>query len=202
MTAWWVDLTALERVFVCLAFPFSLLTVFQLILELTGIGGDGGSHDTSDGHGGGLIAGGDDAGGFVDHFHFFSVRNMIYFLMMFGWTGLAFSKAGVPAAFSTIMGIIAGLLTTVIIGWIFYIFSRLTESGNVKIDSAIGQLGSVYLTIPPKREGQGIVQLVMQGVTQELNAITDGDKLQTGTAVEVKQVVGGNIVLVEKSVRS
>ena len=193
---WWADLLALEKVFVGLAFPFTLLTIIQLVLELIGAGGDSDAHDGGMDHGGGFDASGHGADVFLDHFHFFSVRNLIYFLMMFGWTGLAFSKAGAPAWLSIPVGMIAGLLTTVIIGWVFYNFSRFTESGNIRIENAVGQIGTVYIAIPEHRSGSGVIQLVLQGMTQELDAITDGEKLPTGKPVQVVEVVSGNTVLV------
>ncbi len=151
MTEWWVHLTTLEKIFVGLALPFTLLTVFQLLLELLGAGAD---HDID--HGGvDLVAGIHDAGGFLDHFTFFSVRNLIYFMMMFGWVGLACSKSGAPTWISIPVAVVAGLLTTLVIGWIFYMFSRLTESGNIRIGSAIGKVGTVYIRVPEKRSGMG-----------------------------------------------
>lgn len=192
MTEWWAGFDGYERFFLTVAIPFSLLTLIQLAMELMGLGGDHGHDD-----GGGFDAGGD--GGFADHLHFFSVRNMIYFLMMFGWVGLACKRIGFPVLLTIPVGIIAGLLTSVIIAWIFYLLSKLTESGNVRMGSAIGKIGNVYLTIPPKREGKGAVQVAVQGITRELDAITDGDKLPTGTSVQVVDLIGNNTVVVTKT---
>jgi hypothetical protein len=190
MTDWWTGLTALEKIFAAFAVPFSLLTLLQLLIELLGIGSDHGGH--------GVFAMDHDMGGFFDHFTFFSVRNLIYFLMMFGWTGLACSKAGLPTFWSVFIAILAGLATTLIIGFLFFTFLKLNESGNIRIESALGQVGTVYISIPGGRHGTGVVQLVMQGVTQEMNAMTNGEKLHAGAAVKVLEVVEGNILLVSK----
>lgn len=197
MSTWWAELTALEKVFTAMAFPFTLLTILQLILELTGIGADHGAHDADSGGAHFDFSG--DAGGFLDHFSFFSVRNLIYFLMMFGWVGLACSKAGIPSFFGIPIGIAAGLLTTVIIAWVFYTMSRLTETGNINISNAVGTIGTVYIPIPAEREGSGVVQVVLQGVTTELDAYTDGEKLSTGATIRVLEVLGANKILVAKS---
>ena len=159
MIEWWIQLTALERVFVGLAIPFSLFTLFQLLLELIGVGGDHGLDDSGVGHGFDLMTLGHDMGGFFDHFTFFSVRNLIYFLMMFGWTGLACSKSGAPTWLSILVAIVAGLLTTMVIGWIFYMFSRLTESGNIRISSAIGQIGTYISRYRRSEAGWGLFNL-------------------------------------------
>ena len=198
MSEWWDSLLALEKVFVALALPFSLLTIIQLIMELFGLSGDHGMFDQDIDHGGGFDISGHDAGGFFGHFTFFSVRNLIYFLMMFGWTGLASSKSGAPAWLTILIAMVSGLFTTIIIGWIFYTFSRLTESGTVRIGSAVGQVGTVYITIPEKRSGTGVIQIVMQGVTQELNAMTDGEELPVTKSVQVSEIISGNIALVSR----
>jgi len=191
MSEWWAALTTIEKTFVGFAFPFTLLTVIQLILEMTGLsdhsGGDSDFDSGSFDHGG---------GGFVDHFGFFSVRNLIYFMMMFGWTGLACSKMGMPIFLSLPVGVIAGLLTTVIIGYIFYMMNKLTETGNTQITNAIGKVGKVYLPIPEKRKGNGVVQIVVQGITQEIEALTDGARLESGASVQVIEVIEPNLVLV------
>lgn len=198
MSEWWLALTALEKVFVAMALPFSILTIVQLIMELFGLSGDHGTLDQGIDDGGGFDISGHDMGGFFGHFTFFSVRNLIYFLMMFGWTGLACSKSGAPVWLTIIIAIFSGLLTTVIIGWIFYTFSRLTESGNVRIGSAVGQVGTVYITIPEKRSGTGVIQIVMQGTTQELTTMTDGEELPAGKSVKVSEIISGNIALVSR----
>ncbi|NQT34363.1 hypothetical protein HQ587_04165 [bacterium] len=198
MSEWWDGLLTLEKVFVALALPFSLLTITQLILELFGLSGDHGMFDQDVDHGGGFDISGHDMGGFFGHFTFFSVRNLIYFLMMFGWTGLACSKLDAPVWLTIFVAVASGLFTTIIIGWIFYTFSRLTESGTVKIGSAIGQVGTVYITVPEKRSGTGVIQIVMQGVTQELNAMTDGEELPATKSVKVSEIISGNIALVSR----
>jgi len=192
MSEWWAALTALERGFVWVAFPFTLLTVLQVILEIIGVGGDSGHADTGIG---------DFAhdSGFMDHFHFFSVRNMIYFMMMFGWTGLACSKAGLPTFVSVFIAVLAGIGTTLIIGWIFYLLNRLTESGNLNLNSAIGKMGTVYLTIPANRKSNGVIQITLQGMMREMNAVTDNEEIATGASVEVIELLQETTFLVNKA---
>ncbi len=197
MTVWWSELQAIERIFVAIAFPFTVLTILSLILELIGASSHSGSHDTDASQISGF-AFEDGSVGFLDHFSFFSVRNLVYFLMMFGWTGLTCSKNGLATWLTILLGILAGLLTTIIIGWIFYLLSRLTESGNIQMKNAAGKTATVYLPIPANRNGTGIVQVVMQGVTQEIHAVTDGDMLSTGASVRITELLDGNIALVIK----
>lgn len=186
MLEWWAALTAAEKVFVAIATPFSILTLIQLVMELAGGGGetDIGGFDF------------DAADSFGDHFHFFSVRSMIYFLTMFGWTGLACSKVGIPIFITIPIALISGAGTSLFIGWLFYMFNKMTESGNVKMQNAVGKIGSVYLTIPEKRSGMGVIQVNVQGATQELNAMTDGEKIPTGKQIQIVELMSNNTALV------
>ena len=199
MEEWWIGLNSFERVFVILAFPFSLLTVLQLILELLGLSAHHGDSDmpvdtAMDSHSADLVH-----EGLFSSFPVFTIRNLIYFLTMFGWTGLACSKGGLPLALTIILAVIAGILTTMIIAWVFYLLNRLTESGNITINNALGQMGSVYITIPAHKEGTGVIQLVMQGATQELNAMTEEAAIPANTAIKVVKIINQNTVLVKKS---
>ncbi|MDP8228727.1 MAG: hypothetical protein P9M15_04675 [Candidatus Electryoneaceae bacterium] len=194
MTEWWDGFTVLQKFFLGLAIPFSILTVLELILELVGFGGH--SHDMDDGGSGFDAADGD---GLFGHLNLFTVRNMIYFLMMFGWVGLACSKGGWMLWLTIPAALLAGLVTTLVIAWIFYGLSRLAETGNFQISNAVGKIGTVYLSIPEKRSSTGQVQVVVQGTLQELDAMTDGEKIPTGTSVQVVENLGGNTVLVIKS---
>jgi len=198
MSEWWAALTGIERIFVALALPFSLLTIIQLILELLGLSSDHGSYDGDVSQGADSFSIGHADGGFFDHFTFFSVRNLIYFFMMFGWTGLACVKGGTPIWLSILIAVIVGLLTMIIIGWIFYMFSKLTESGNSKIINAVGKVGTVYISIPEKRTGTGVVQIVLQGATQEIPSMTNGEKIDSGISVKVQEILSSNIALVAK----
>lgn len=39
MNHWWLSLTALERIYACIAIPATLLMVIQLVVSLLGLGG-------------------------------------------------------------------------------------------------------------------------------------------------------------------
>ncbi|MGH7576808.1 MAG: hypothetical protein ACREM1_16995, partial [Longimicrobiales bacterium] len=54
---------------------------------------------------------------------------------------------------------------------------------------------TVYLPVPPRRQGTGKVQFTLQGRTVELGAIADeAVVLPTGAAVVVVSVVNGDTV--------
>ncbi|MFH0765177.1 MAG: hypothetical protein V2A61_02020 [Calditrichota bacterium] len=187
------SLSGFERVLLYIAIPFTLLTLIQMIMEIIGLS----SHEVHH-------IDGDMTLGDVDHpslagYNFFTVRNFVYFLTMFGWVSLAVSRAGLSVGPSIIVGIIAGLLTTVLIAYIFLTLTRLNESGNIQLSNAVGKMASVYLRIPAERKGAGIIQLSVQGATIEINALTDGPELKTGDVVTVVQMLDPSVVLVKQA---
>ena len=62
----------------------------------------------------------------------------------------------------------------------------LESSGTVDVNRAVGQRGTVYLTIP--RDGRGQVQIVLQERLMTLDARTTGADLPTGTKIRVDRV--------------
>ena len=83
---------------------------------------------------------------------------------------------------------------------LFYFFSKLTESGNMNIQNAIGNVGEVYMRIEGGRGNIGKVLIKVQGSLRELEAITDDpDDLPMGAVINVKDVVSDNLLLVSKN---
>ena len=94
-------------------------------------------------------------------FKFLSLQGLTAFFMMFGLVGLALLKAEFAVILTIFGGAIAGLFTVWIISIIFAQMRHLQSEGTLDIQNAIGEVGSVYLTIPANGPGQ--VQLSVQG---------------------------------------
>lgn len=188
MSDWWLTLTIAQKIFWCIAIPFSLLFVFQTILTFIGAGHDGteaaGDSDSSV-HG--------DVG--ID-FQFITLKNLIAFFALFGWTGVACLSSGMKIFPSVAIAFIAGLVMMLIMASLIYFMGKLADDGTLKIRNSVGKSGTVYLPIPPKRGGTGQVQIKVQGL-QTLDAMTDDpDGFKTGQVVEVMEVLKGDILLV------
>jgi hypothetical protein len=182
--------TGFEKILFYIAVPFSALTVIQLVLQFVG-----GGHEMSTLHTD--MTAPDLSHGDVPGFSVFTLSSMFYFLTLFGWAGLAASRAGASIGLTLIVALVAGVLTALLIGYIFFSLNKLAESGNVKLANALGMTCSVYLPIPAKRSGTGLVQGIIQGATIEASAMTDGDAIKTGRSVKIVQMLDGNMVLVE-----
>ena len=80
---------------------------------------------------------------------------------------------------------------------IFKLCMRLQSDGTMRLENAIGQSGSVYLTIPPARQGRGKVEVMVQEQMRELEAVTDDkDPLPTGCEVVVTAISGRSTLVV------
>ena len=187
-TVWWEAMNLAEKIYWCIAIPFSVLFIIQLIV--TFFVGD---------------ADGLDAGGNADlsidsdtgiDFQFLSIKNLVAFFTIFGWTGVACLR-GDLSIFVTIIISTAGLIMMTIMATIMYYMGKLSESGSLDLNNAKGKTGTVYLPVPPGRKGSGQVQIKVQGF-QTLEAMTDEtETLSTGTLVEVIDVINDEILLVK-----
>ncbi len=150
-----------------------------------------------------------DTGGDVDFdvetdtgipFQFFTFRNLVGFMTVFGWSGLGSIANGNTNLTTILISVIGGLLMMVLMTFLFYSISKLTASGNLNMKNAQGKTASVYIPITKKREGIGKVQVKIQGSLRELDAVTDDEEdLKTGMVVTVTKVFDGNLLLVTKS---
>src|SRR5437762_1943831 len=71
------------------------------------------------------------------------------------------------------------------VGWLMQALSQLHSAGNLELECAVGCAAQVYLRIPPRGTGAGKITVTMQGRTVELNAVTTGPEIATGSAVKI-----------------
>lgn len=184
MSEWWSSVGAFKDVYWWIALPATIILGILLIVNF--FGGDVESDVDMD-----LDVDGDMG------FQFITFKNLIGFFAVFGWTGLTCIDMGVGNGTTLIISFLAGIAMMVLLGTIFYFMSKVTEEGTLDIKNAIGGLGEVYLTIPPRRTGFGKVQIRVQGGLRELDAVTDEEEeIKTGQLITVKDIVSGEILLV------
>jgi hypothetical protein len=83
---------------------------------------------------------------------------------------------------------------------IFYLMSKLSYSGTLQMENAIGKTGNVYLPIPARRAGVGKVQIKVQGAVRTLDAMTEElEDIKSGSIVEVLEIINQNILIVRQS---
>lgn len=190
INSWWSALTSAEQVFWLIAIPFTLIFIIQLLMTIIGVSSDHGLDNFGDSD----MDVDSDAG---IGFQFISLKNFIAFFTIFGWTGLACLDGGLGIGLSVFIAIIAGLIMMVIMASLFYFMGKLTESGNFKINSAIGHTGTVYLRIPAAKSGVGKIQINVSGL-KTLDAVTNHtEDIKSGSLIKVVDVNEGNILVVE-----
>jgi len=197
MNEWWEALDTAGRVFACIAIPSSVLLVIQIILNLLGIGMEG-DVDIPDADGDGDI----DFNDYVldDGFRFFTVRGIIAFLAVLGWTGLTMLSYDNGLPVTLLVAVLAGALAMFVIALMFRLFMKLQNDGTADIQNAVGKTGVVYLTVPPSRSEKGKVSVVFQDKLTEIDAVTDDSApLKYGTEIVVVGISGQNTVIVSKT---
>jgi hypothetical protein len=182
------ELDSLLKIFWYLAIPSSLIFLIQTIMTFVGV-------DATDGLEADFES---NFEGTQGPFQIFSFRNLIHFLLGFGWTGISFYSI---IENKTLLIVLAFLVGAGFVGLFFIIIGqiiKLAEDNTFKISDTLGKTGQVYLTIPEKRSGFGKVQISTKGSFKELKAITESETIPSGTLVIIKSINSDNILVVEK----
>lgn len=188
ITIWWEGLSTLQKIFWVVAAPSTVIFIIQLILLLVG-----GDHDMD------ADADGDFDGAHGDGVDVFSLKSIISFMMFFGWSGLAATESGMGMAGALVISFIAGLIMMFLTAWIFMLLLKLQHDGTMNINEAIGKLGEVYLTIPPKKSSYGKIQITFQGALRTMDALTEEpEAIKTGSVVEVIDVESEILIVKSK----
>lgn len=186
----WSEIGIFEQVFWVITIPATV--IFLILLTLTIFGGDADTGVDTD-------IDSDMADGDSIPFQFLSLKNIVAFFAVFGWSGIGLINAHIASWLVILIAFICGLLMMVLMATLFYFMSKLVESGTLKMKNAVGKLGEVYLVIPASRGGMGKVQLNVQGSLRTLDAITDDlENIRTFSIIEVLDVIDDQILLVKK----
>ena len=186
MQDWFLSLAPTMQVFWGCAIASSAVFAIQTILTLIGMD----AHDAMD-----LDLGdGDtmDTGGAMS---LFSIRSIINFFVGFGWAGVCFSEDVKSKMLLYAIALVVGFLFSAMYIVIWKKLKKLERNGAYKITDCLGKQCDVYLLIPAKGEGKGKVQISIKGSIHELDAISDGEQLSTGTRVNVISIEGNTLIV-------
>lgn len=187
MKEFFTSMDGVQQFYWYIAIGASVIFIIQTIMTFVGADSDGGMDADFDGN----LDGGDAP------FQLFSLRNLVNFLLGFGWTGA--SLYGVITN-NIILGIAAFVVGTIFIA-IFFILMRalmkLSEDNSFKVEETIGKTADVYMNIPASKKGRGKVFVSVKGSTHELPAITTGNiDLKSGSLVKILGLEG-DVLIVE-----
>lgn len=205
MSEWWSDLSLIKQIYYFFAIPATVVLLIQTVMTILGIGADGqdgllGANGPEGGlgHLGDASNAGANDGHMVGDFQFFSVRGIVAFFAIFGWSGAAMANE-MPGFITFIIASVLGLAAMFMIALLFYGMTKLQASGNINLNNAVGVTGEVYSPIPPEKKGSGKIFITIQDSLLEVSAMTEEtEKIPTGTAVVVVRTLSGNEVLVKR----
>ena len=182
---WWQNLEPEGmQTFVTIGLASSLVLFIQMIVILLGGSFDLPDFDLDTGSGGG-------AG-------MFSVRGIGAFFTGFGWTGATALDLDYNLPIALIAATAVGAITLTLFVLMMRWLHSLRSDGTMDYSNALNQIGSVYVPIPPKREGLGQIEVLVQDRMTTVRALTDNDtRIGNRTAVKVVELVDERTLLVE-----
>lgn len=212
MLTFFKNLDGLELLFACCALFGTALFIIRIVIMFTGSGSES---ETGD-HGGDFhMDGADGPDGAAGHefteshpadsdlsFKLLSLQGITAFFMMFGLVGWAVLRQGsYPPLVPLLSGTLAGLFTVWVMKRIFQAAGRLQSSGTLNLSNAVGQEGTVYLTIRPGQTGK--VRISVQERLMVLDAAAaDEEELKTGQTVCVTSVRAGKLIVKKRESKS
>jgi membrane protein implicated in regulation of membrane protease activity len=185
------SLEPLQKFFWTIACCASLVFIIQTIMTFIGLGTDtdvdAGPMDGSvDSIEDGALSG------------VFSFRNLVNFLLGYGWAGVLLFDDIEKRWLLQLVAIAVGLLFVLAFVFMFRQVMKLSHDGSFKMSEAVGLKADVYLRIPAARSGRGKVQVSVKGSIHEIDAVTDNDaEIPTGGQVEIVEALGDDLLLVK-----
>ena len=194
LATWWAALSPVMKILWGVTLTASLIFIIQTIMTFLGADADSDFDvdvDTS--------ADGSDLSNIDGGANLYTFRNLVDFLLGFGWTAIILQDKVQSPALLILISLLVGAGLVAIVMYLFKWLSSMQQSGNINVyKSAVGCQGKCYLTIPGERAGEGKVQITIQGAVREYNAVTDGDTIKTGTPIKVAEAIDANTLLVEE----
>lgn len=194
LATWWAALSPIMKVLWGVTLTASLIFIIQTIMTFLGADADSDFDmdvDTSlDGSDLSNIDGGS---------NLYTFRNFVNFFLGFGWTAIILQPQIKSTFVLIFVAVLVGVALVAAVMYLFKWLSTMQQSGNINVyKAAVGCQGKCYLTIPGERQGEGKVQITIQGAVREYNAVTDGDTIKTGTPIKVIEAIDANTLLVEE----
>ena len=187
MIEYWQGLSPTLQTFVGIGAVSSLVLSIQMVLSMIGGEMDGLDADLD------LAEGGEGGASGI-----LSVRTIGAFFTGFGWTGASMTDYGYGLGITTVVSAVVGSALLAMVFYLMAYLHSLRQEGTLDYSNAIGQVGSVYLPIPPHRKGLGQIEVTIQGRLSIVKAVTDHDKkIGNRVAVRVTELVDQQTILVE-----
>jgi len=181
------NLDTLLKTFWYVAIPTSLIFFIQTIMTFVGADASDGIDADFDG----------DLSETEAPFQLFSLRNLINFLLGFSWTGISFYNTISNKTILILLSLAVGVLFVILFFIIIRQVQKLAENNSFKLSNTLNKTAEVYLPIPENKSGKGKIMISINGAFHELEAMTENEKIQSGSVVKVVKIENDNILIVE-----
>jgi len=182
MLEWYTNLTAELMIFYATALTASFILVIQFLMTMIGLGDDLDFDIDTD----------------TDGLSILSLRSLTGFFGGFGWTGVIALENGLSIPVATLLGAVVGGILMVSVAYLMRLFYSLRESGTIDYENAIGQVGTVYLPVPPNQSAPGRIRVMIQGRLKVIPAYTKlGERIPSQRKVKILELLDARTVLVE-----
>jgi len=119
----------------------------------------------------------------------FNLQGIVAGATVLGFAGLAASSAQLTLAVTLTIALASALAMMLIVGTLLRFMVTMDSDNTVQLEQAVGQLGTVYLSIPSAGAGQGKITVTLQHRMMEFPAITpQATPLSAGDQVIVVSV--------------
>lgn len=186
MKEFFTSMDAAQQFYWYVAIGASVIFIIQTIMTFIGADADTGVDADFDGN---L----DDAS---SPFQLFSLRNLVNFLLGFGWTGAVLYPRFESKIWLGVVAFLVGAAFIIVFFLIMKGLMKLSEDNSFKIEDTIGKMADVYMTIPASKKGKGKVFVSIRGSTHELPAITAySEDIKSGSLTKVTGLEGGVLIV-------
>ena len=185
VTNWWENLNAARQVFYGIGLVAAFSAVVLAVLSFIGMEHHEGldAVDSGSDHGGGGIL---------------SIKPLTGFFLGFGWAGGMALDFGWSFPVAIVAALFAGAVVMALIVFMFRTILALRSDGTVRIQEAIGAIGTVYVTLPPAKASGGQVTVNFSGRQETLAALNISTRsVSSGEKIKVVQIIDSRTVLVE-----
>ncbi|WP_029901988.1 NfeD family protein [Prevotella sp. 10(H)] len=186
MKEFFSSMDAAQQFYWYVAIGASVIFIIQTIMTFIGADSDTGVDADFDGN----LDGGDSP------FQLFSLRNLVCFLLGFGWTGAAMYGSFDSKILLGVVALLVGCLFVFLFFMVMRTLMKLSEDNSFKIEDTIGKTADVYMNIPAEKKGKGKIFISVKGSTHELPAITNStEPIKSGALVKVEALEGGILLV-------
>lgn len=183
METWWQSLNVPLQIFYATGIVAAIALGIEVLLTLFGFS----HHDLPD------VS--------VDHpdqIGMLSVRTITGFFFGFGWAGVIAVKSGLNLAVAILIACAAGVAFLLGVYLLMRALFSLHASGTLDYNNAVGQVATVYVTVPPNRGGGGQIEVLIQGRLQTIACMTSNpDPLPPQSKVRVTGLIDSGTLEVQ-----